>query len=98
MDITGMDLGRRISNVAARIGVKKPEGLKLNILYTIIHVSRPPCFTASVDLILYTAENDDVTFLFLSEEYSDVFTDEDIEAISRHPYTYFLLCRKRSCD
>jgi hypothetical protein len=80
-----MDLGQRFSNVAARIGVKKPAGLKLNVLYTMIHASRPPCFAASVDLILYTAEDDDVMFLFLSEEYSDVFTDEDIEAVNRHP-------------
>jgi hypothetical protein len=95
MYISGMDLGQRFSNVAARTGLKKPEDLKLNILYTIIHASRPPCFTSAVDLILNTPEHD-VTFLFLSEEYSNVFPDEDIEDNS-HQYKYFLVCRKRSC-
>jgi hypothetical protein len=92
-----MDHGHRISNVEARIGVKKHEYLKLNILYTIIQALRPPCFTSTVDLILNKSE-DDVSFLFLSEEYSDVFTDEDIEDINSHQYKYFLVCRKRSCD
>jgi hypothetical protein len=94
MCVSEMDLGQRISNVAARIGVEKPEGLQLNTLYTIIHASRPPCFPSTVDLLLYTPENNDVAFLFLSKEFSDVFTDEDNEDINRHQYEYYLVCRK----
>jgi hypothetical protein len=81
MCVSGMDLGQRISNVAARIGVEKPEGVQLNTLYTIIHASRPPGFPSTVNLLLYTRENNDVAFLFLSQEYSDVFTNEDIEVL-----------------
>jgi hypothetical protein len=92
MYISGMDLGHRISNVPARIAVKKPEDLSLNILYSIIRTSRSPCFTSTIDLILYTPEDGDVSILFLSEEYSDVFTDEDIEDINRHNTKYFLVC------
>jgi hypothetical protein len=54
--------------MAARIGVKTLEDLKLNILYSIIHASRPPRFSSAIDLIWNTTEGD--TFLFLSEEYS----------------------------
>jgi hypothetical protein len=55
MYISGMDLGQRISNVAAKTGVKKHEELELNKLYPIIQASRSLYFTSAVNLILNTA-------------------------------------------
>jgi hypothetical protein len=92
-----MDLAQRFCDVAARIGVDRPEGVKLDKIYTIIYASRP-IHSTTFNIILHSAVDHDITFLFLNQEYSAVVSDTDIEAINNSPYTYLLACRKRECN
>jgi hypothetical protein len=92
-----MDLSQRFCDVAARIGVERPESVKLNTIYSIIYASRPT-YSTTVNIILHSAADHDITFLFHNQEYSDVVTDADIAAINNSPYTYLLACRKRECN
>jgi hypothetical protein len=92
-----MDLAQRFRDVAARIGVERPESVKLNTIYSIIYASRP-IHSTTVNIILHSVVDHDTTFLFLNQEYSDVVTDADIADINNSPYTYLLACRKRECN
>jgi hypothetical protein len=73
------------------MGVEKHEELELKKLYPIIGATK---YFISKVVLFFKRSEQHATILGLNQEYSDVFTEEDIKDIGSHQRKYFLIYKK----